>query len=80
MRGRDIGHLGARLAWRWARDPDVELDETPTTLVTWELTPRPDGGTTLELTETGFATEELRQGNDRGWDAELAELVELLAA
>lgn len=68
-----------RIAWRWARDADVELDATPTTLVTFEVTAGADGGSVLELRETGFGTEELRQGNDRGWDKELGELVDFLA-
>ncbi len=68
-----------RIAWRWARDADVELDETPTTLVTFEISPGKNGGTVLDLEETGFGTELLREGNDRGWDKELGELVDYLA-
>jgi uncharacterized protein YndB with AHSA1/START domain len=66
------------MAWRWARQPDKPLSETDTTLVEWTLTARADGGTTLYLKETGFKTEELRQGNDSGWDAELGEMLEYL--
>ena len=66
------------LAWRWARQPDKPLAETDTTLVEWTLTPREGGGTTLYLKETGFKTEELRQDNDSGWDAELGEMLEFL--
>lgn len=66
------------MAWRWAREAGKSLDETDTTLVEWTLTPRDDGGTTLHVRESGFKTEEYRSGNDRGWDAELSELLELL--
>ncbi len=44
------------------------------------LTPNQSGGTTLVLLESGFETEGRRQQNDSGWDEELGELVELLAA
>lgn len=69
-----------RLVWRWARDPETALADGVTTLVEWDLEPRDGGGTTLRLRETGFARPEDRQDNDGGWDAELAELVALLAA
>lgn len=64
-----------RLVWRWARDPDVDLDGGPTTTVEWTLEARDDGGTTLHLVERGFATPEHRKQNEGGWEAELAELV-----
>ena len=69
-----------RLVWRWARDPDVEMKDSVTTVVEWDLERREDGGTTLRLRESGFARPEDRQDNDGGWDAELGELVALLAA
>lgn len=69
-----------RFAWRWARDPGVPLEQSPSTLVEWSLTPREDGGTTLFLRESGFKRDEDRQQNEGGWTAELGELVELLAA
>ena len=68
-----------RLAWRWARDPGLSLTETVATQVEWILESRPDGGTTLRLCESGFVRVEDREGNAKGWDAELGELVELLA-
>lgn len=68
------------LAWRWARDPGKPLDQGDSTLVEWTLTPRTGGGTTLHLRESGFTTEAARQDNDGGWNAELDELVEHLAA
>jgi uncharacterized protein YndB with AHSA1/START domain len=64
-----------RVVWRWARDPDVELEETAITVVEWTLSARPGGGTVVELRESGFGSVELCEGNDGGWDQELAELV-----
>jgi uncharacterized protein YndB with AHSA1/START domain len=69
----------SRLVWRWAREPDTVLEETVTTTVEWILEPGADGGTTLKLRESGFTRPEDRSENDAGWDAELGELVELLA-
>lgn len=60
------------LAWRWG----MESDEV--TLVEWWLDERADGGTTLRMRESGFATARHRAGNDEGWTEELAELVALL--
>jgi len=69
----------SRLAWRWGREPNKPLDQTHSTLVEWTLLPREDGGTTLLLKESEFATEESRQDNVGGWDSELGHLVEHLA-
>lgn len=68
------------LAWRWAHKPDTDIDVDASTLVEFTLQARDDGGTILELRETGFATEAARQDNVNGWKHELAELAELLAA
>lgn len=68
------------LVWRWANDPEKELEETLTTRVEWHIEARPDGGSRLDLRESGFETEKYRAGNDEGWDKELGELVDLLAA
>ncbi len=65
---------GGYLAWRWARDPGVAVDDGPSTLVEFRLTPRADGGTTLELRESGFARPADRETNAEGWTEELAEL------
>lgn len=70
----------SRVAWRWAREAGKPLDEGPSTLVEWTLTPRPDGGTLLDLRESGFAREEDREQNVAGWQHELGELEEYLAA
>jgi len=68
-----------RFVWRWANDPEKELEDTLTTRVEWRLEVRPEGGTRLKVRESGFETEEYRAGNVKGWDHELGELVELLA-
>ncbi len=67
-----------RFAWRWAREADTPVDESPSTLVEWELVPRDGGGTTLKLRESGFERYEDRQSNVGGWKQELGELVEYL--
>lgn len=69
-----------RLVWRWARDPETSLEDGVTTEVEWVLEARPDGGTTLRLRESGFQRREHHESNNKGWDAELGELVELLGA
>ncbi len=69
-----------RLSWRWAREPGTAIDDGVSTLVEWMLTPRADGGTTLELRESGFQEQKHLEGNTTGWDAELGELETLLAA
>ena len=67
-----------RLAWRWAREADKPLAESHSTLVEWVLLPREDGGTTLLLKESGFATEQSLRENTDGWKHELQHLVEFL--
>ncbi len=69
-----------RLVWTWARKPETPLDDAPTTTVVWTLEATASGGTRLHLRESGFATREARDGNDKGWDQELGELVEYLSA
>ena len=69
-----------RLVWRWANDPEKDLEETLTTRVEWRLEARSEGGTRLQVRESGSKSEEYRAGNDKGWDKELTELVELLAS
>ena len=68
-----------RLVWSWARDAGMRLSETVATTVEWNLESTPEGGTTLRLRETGFVRHEDYEGNSRGWDAELQELVDLLS-
>lgn len=67
-----------RFAWRWARKKDTPLDDSPSTLVEWEVVPRGDGGTTLKLRESGFERPEDREDNVGGWKSELGDLLELL--
>ena len=67
-------------AFRWAREHDVPFEQAATTtLVEFSLTPE-RGGTRLRLVESGFADETHHKENSAGWDAELADLVGLLAA
>ncbi|MEJ2085916.1 MAG: SRPBCC domain-containing protein [Acidobacteriota bacterium] len=63
-----------RFAWRWSRDPGTDIDEGVSTLVEWTLREREDGGTTLELRESGFVREQDREMNSGGWDEELEHL------
>jgi len=72
--------LETRLAWRWAREADTPLDQTRSTLVEWTLIPRPDGGTTLKLEESGFGRERDREENVGGWKHELGHLSDHLAS
>ncbi len=67
-----------RLAWRWAKDTGVAIENGPSTLVEWTLTRRQDGGTILDLRESGFEEDEHFESNTGGWKAELGELVDFL--
>ena len=69
-----------RVVWRWAKDAGVALEDTVQTTVEWVLSPSAAGGTRLHLRESGFVSEDDRQGNDGGWDKELGELAEYLDA
>lgn len=69
-----------RLVWTWARERDVALEDAARTTVEWTLTPAGNGGTKIFLRETGFTDPAARDGNDEGWDKELGELVDYLAA
>jgi uncharacterized protein YndB with AHSA1/START domain len=68
----------SRISWRWARQPDTPIENGPSTLVEWKLTPTDNGGTLLELRESGFEKPKDREENEEGWTAELKELVALL--
>jgi uncharacterized protein YndB with AHSA1/START domain len=57
----------SRLAWRWARDAGVGVEDGPSTLVEFRLEPRPGGGTILGLLETGFDATSSRDDNVHGW-------------
>ena len=69
-----------RLVWRWARESNTPLDQARSTLVEWTLIPRPDGGTTLKLEESGFEREQDREDNVGGWKHELGDLEDHLAS
>jgi uncharacterized protein YndB with AHSA1/START domain len=60
------------LAWRWATTPDTPLDEAPEILRTeWLFARRADGGTSLQLFESGFRDAENHRLNHEGWDADV---------
>jgi len=61
------------LAWRWSADEtDVELaDARQPLVVEWLLTAREDGGTTLQLMESGFTGPAAHTDNSGGWDGEV---------
>lgn len=66
-------------AWRWANEANTTIEAAAeVTLVEWRLSPAEGGGTVLTIRESGFTRPGHRDGNDRGWTSELAELVELL--
>ncbi len=67
------------LSWRWAGGDQRDIEEY-STLVEWTLSARSDGGTTLHLKETGFDNQKNYDDNSGGWDSELGELVDYLAA
>ena len=69
-----------RLVWSWIHEPGVAFEEAPSTRVEWELTKRENGGTALDLRETGFLTDLHHEQNTNGWKHELGELEELLSA
>lgn len=64
----------AHVAYRWAREPDTDLDEAETTLVEFTLAPMSNGGTRLELRESGFSHPSHRAQNLEGWYEELGNL------
>ncbi len=67
-----------RLTWRWNHDAGGDFDQETSTLVEWTLSAREEGGTLLELRESGFRTDVHYRENQDGWRAELGELVALL--
>jgi uncharacterized protein YndB with AHSA1/START domain len=69
-----------RLAFRWARHPNVAVADGPSTLVEIELRESPRGGTTLTLRETGFEDAPARADNVGGWFGAFEGLARHLAA
>jgi uncharacterized protein YndB with AHSA1/START domain len=70
---------GRHLAWRGAREPNVGVDESPTTLVEWWIDGASDGGSILRLRESGFTEVTALEENGAGWLEELADLADHLA-
>ena len=66
------------LSWSWSHGPGLAFDEEKSTLVEWTLSEREEGGTLLELRESGFRSDKDYGENQRGWTSELGELADLL--
>jgi uncharacterized protein YndB with AHSA1/START domain len=71
-----------RFAYRWGSE-DRPMEPGQSTLVEWTLAPNDDGGTTLTVVESGFAT--LFNGPDQfpdhttGWNAQFDNIARYLA-
>lgn len=63
-----------RLTWRWTHEAGAAFVLEASTLVEWTLTPTEEGGTVLELRESGFPTDARMSENRAGWEAELGRL------
>jgi uncharacterized protein YndB with AHSA1/START domain len=64
------------LAWRWTTKPDMPFDEAEEILRTeWALVPSEDGGTVVNLLETGFRGPDNHRLNSHGWDTDVAPLL-----
>jgi uncharacterized protein YndB with AHSA1/START domain len=72
----------SRFAYRWG-SKDRPLEPGQSTLVEWTLEPSPDGGTTLRVVESGFATlyngPEQIKGNTQGWQQQFDNIARYLA-
>lgn len=71
-----------RLVYRWCNDPqrlqrkNTDLD----TVVSWTLTPTPDGGTTLSLDHSGFDPEGFAyKAMGSGWSGKKARIQEVIS-
>jgi uncharacterized protein YndB with AHSA1/START domain len=71
-----------RFAYRWGSE-DRPLEDGQSTLVTWTLAPTADGGTTLTVVESGFATlyngPEQIKDNTGGWQEQFENIARYLA-
>lgn len=68
-----------RLVVRWATERDRAVDEGPSTVMEWTIEPGREGGSILNLRETGFTDSGSRFGNVHGWMDELHDLAERVA-
>jgi uncharacterized protein YndB with AHSA1/START domain len=84
----DVVEPPRRLSYAWRPFPGqegVDILDGPHTLVEFTLTPV-EGGTRLDLVESGFAAlppevaEQARKDNEGGWDGGLGDLAEALRA
>ncbi|MEQ9401366.1 MAG: SRPBCC domain-containing protein [Longimicrobiales bacterium] len=69
-----------RLVWQWLHEAGAPFRAEAATRVEWTLTPGPDGGTVLELRESGFRTDLHHRENQEGWTSELGHLRTFLQA
>lgn len=71
-----------RFAYRWGSE-DRPLESGQSTLVEWTLAPKTDGGTTLTVIESGFATlyngAEQIVNNTHGWQEQFDNIGRYLA-
>ena len=72
-----------RFAYRWGSE-DRPLEEGQSTLVEWSLAPNADGGTSLTVRESGFATlyngpEQIVE-NTAGWREQFDNIARYLAS
>ena len=71
-----------RFAYRWGSE-DRPLEPGQSNLVTWTLAPTADGGTTLTVVESGFATlyngPEQIVSNRQGWEEQFGNITRYLA-
>ena len=72
----------SRFAYRWGSE-DRPLEPGQSTLVEWTLEPNADGGTTLKVIESGFATlyngPEQIKDNTGGWQEQFENITRYLA-
>ena len=68
------------IAWRWAREADVPIENAYSTLVEWTLTKLDDGKTKVHMLESGFDRDKDRLDNVEGWKQELGEFMEYMSA
>jgi uncharacterized protein YndB with AHSA1/START domain len=76
----EVVEAPAYLAWRWSADErDVPLAEVRQPLTTeWLFVEKAEGGTELQLLETGFLGPDKHADNTRGWAEILSALVRLV--
>jgi hypothetical protein len=68
----DVVERPTYLSWTWTPVPDLAIDDATVRLHTqWSFEAREDGGTTVNLLETGHTEPEGYAMNDGGWDSDV---------